>query len=94
MNPRTTDAPPTSGPVPTPRRAGGRLLRWGVNLWLVFHLTAIVIAPASVSPSSELVDSAWELVGPYLQFLYLNHGHHFFAPEPGESTLLAFVAHR
>lgn len=94
MNPRTTDDPSAPGSVPTPRRGGRRLLRWGVNLWLVFHLSAIVIAPASVSPSSELIDSGWEVVRPYLQFLYLNHGHHFFAPEPGESTLLAFVAHR
>ena len=94
VNPRTTDDPSASGPAPAPRPAGRRLLRWAVNLWLVFHLTAIVIAPASVGPSSELVDSGWELVRPYLQFLYLNHGYHFFAPEPAESTLLAFVAER
>ena len=31
---------------------------------------------------------------PYLQILYLNHGYQFFAPEPGESTLLAFEAER
>jgi hypothetical protein len=94
VNPCTTDDPVASGPAPTPRRAGRRLLRWAVNLWLVFHVSAIIIAPASVSPSSDLIGSGWEVVRPYLQFLYLNHGHHFFAPEPAESTLLAFVAHR
>jgi hypothetical protein len=65
-----------------------------VSLWLVFHLSAIIIAPASVSPSSDLVRSAWILFQPYLQILYLNHGYHFFAPEPSESTLLSFVAER
>jgi hypothetical protein len=69
-------------------------LRWAISLWLVFHLTAIVVAPASVRPSSELVQSVWNVVRPYLQILYLNHGYHFFAPEPSESTLLAFVAER
>lgn len=48
----------------------------------------------SVSPSSDLVRSAWNVCQPYLEGLYLNHGYHFFAPEPGESTLLAFVAER
>ena len=26
--------------------------------------------------------------------MYLNHGYHFFAPEPTESTLLSFQAER
>ena len=75
-----------------PRRLGRRALRWAVNGWLVLHVSAIIIAPASVAPSSTLAQSAWEVVSPYLQLLYLNHGYHFFAPEPAESTLLAFVA--
>jgi hypothetical protein len=78
----------------TPRRSGLRLLRWAVNLWLVFHIVAIIVAPASVAPSSRLAQSAWELFQPYLQVLYLNNGYHFFAPDPGESTLVAFVAER
>ena len=77
--------------------SGGRrkkLLRWGINIWLVYHLSAIVIAPAAVAPSSALIESAWAFFQPYLQLLYLNNGYHFFAPEPGESTLLAFKATR
>jgi hypothetical protein len=79
---------------PPPRRIGRRSLRWAVNLWLVLHVSAIVIAPASVAPSSALAQTGWELVHPYLQLLFLNHGYHFFAPEPAESTLLGYVAER
>lgn len=94
VNLRTYEKSATSGPVPTPRRAGRGLLRRAVSLWLVFHVAAIIIAPASVSPSSELVNAAWMVCRPYLQVLYLDHGYHFFAPEPSSSTLLAFVAER
>jgi hypothetical protein len=69
-------------------------LRLAVNLWLVFHLAAIIIAPAAVGPASDLVLSAWDQFQPYLEVLYLNHGYHFFAPEPEESTLLVFEAER
>ena len=71
-----------------------KLVRRAVSLWLAIHLTAIVIAPASVAPTSELILSGWKVLRLYLQVLYLDHGYHFFAPEPGESTLLAFVAER
>jgi hypothetical protein len=62
-----------------------------VNLWLVFHLAGIVIAPWSVPPSSRLVQNSWRFIGPYVQVLFLNHGYHYFAPEPGNSTLVAYV---
>ena len=77
--------------LPRPRR---RYLRLAVNLWLVFHLAAIIIAPAAVGPASDLVLAAWDQFQPYLEVLYLNHGYHFFAPEPEESTLLVFEAER
>ncbi len=68
--------------------------RWAVNAGSCFHVAAIVIAPAAVSPSSDLIQAGWDLFQPYLQLLDLNHGYHFFAPEPGDSTLLAFEAER
>src|SRR4051794_24757037 len=94
VNLGTNHGPMLAATASTPRRAGRRILRWAVNLWLVFHVTAIIIAPASVSPSSDLVRAAWDGFRPYLQFLHLNHGYHFFAPEPSQSTLLAIVAER
>src|SRR5207302_11256649 len=81
-------------PGPAPRPIGPRLVRGAVSVWIVIHRTAIVVAPASVSPSSEIARASWLVFRPYLEALYLNHGYHFFAPEPGESTLLAFVAER
>src|SRR5262249_14062429 len=73
---------------------GRRILKSVVSLILVLHFSAIIIAAASVSPSSDLARSAWKLVQPYLELLYLNHGYHYFAPEPSQSTLLAFEAER
>lgn len=70
------------------------LPRWGrraITCWLLFHLFAIFIAPASVAPASDLARAGWTVCRPYLQTLYLNHGYHFFAPDPGESTLLAYT---
>ncbi len=85
-------------PTTTEAASGGRSrirwIRWCVNLWLIYHLAAIIVAPASVSPSSGLIQSACGVFQPYLELLYLNHGYHFFAPEPTESTLLAYAADR
>jgi len=83
-----------SEPRSVPHRATGRVVRWAVSAWLVFHITSITIAAASVSPSSSLVQSLWRVFRPYLEVLYLNHGYHFFAPEPSESTLVSYVAER
>ncbi len=62
-----------------------------LNLWLVYHLVAIVLAPWSVPPASRLVQNSWRAVGGYDQVLFLNHGYHYFAPEPGNSTLVGYV---
>lgn len=33
---------------------------------------------------------AWRALRPYLEGAYLNHGYHFFAPEPGPSHLVRY----
>lgn len=63
-----------------------------VNVWIVFHLFAMIITPATVGASSLLARRTWQIVSPYPQALYLAHGYHFFAPEPGSSTLLKYSA--
>ena len=85
-------APLDAGP---PRGLERRWFRRVVSVWLVFHLAAIIIAPAAVGPGVRA--GARESAGlfqPYLGLLYLDHGYHFFAPEPAESTLLAYEAER
>lgn len=55
-----------------------------------FHMAAIIIAPWSAPPSSPLAQAAADPFQPYLQAAYLNHGYHFFAPEPGPSHLVRY----
>ena len=94
MTSRTDERAEADEHTLAPRPPRSRLLCWAINLGLALHVVAIVIAPAAVSPSSDLIQAGWDLFQPYLQILDLNHGYHFFAPEPGDSTLLAFQAER
>lgn len=75
-------------------RTDNTLVRSGflvLNLWLAFHLFAIIVCPASMEPSSRLMTTCFEFVSPYLNFLYLDHGFHYFAPDPGASTLVEYT---
>jgi hypothetical protein len=54
------------------------------------HLGAIFVAPASVAPTSPMIYSTWSACSSYLYNTNLNHGYHFFAPEPGASSLLEY----
>lgn len=65
-------------------------LRRSISCLLVFHLFAIVIAPLAVAPCSQLSQKLWSGFRPYLEVLYLNHGYHFFAPDPGPSHLVRY----
>ena len=65
-------------------------LRRAVSIGLALHLFALVLAPLAVAPCSQLTLRLWTAFRPYLQALYLNHGHHFFAPEPGPSHLVRY----
>jgi hypothetical protein len=65
-----------------------------VTALLLLHLTAVVVAPLSVAPTSELFGSMWEVFQPYLEVAFMNHGYHFFAPEPGPSHLIRYEARR
>jgi hypothetical protein len=66
----------------------------GLNVFIVLHLTAILSAPLTVGPSSQTSRRVWDLLSPYLQALYLNHGFHYFAPEPGSSNLVSWSVTR
>lgn len=77
-------------PILSPRRPW---LRGAVSLGLLLHLLAVVLAPLAVAPTSPLWLQAWSVFRPYLQALNLNHGYHFFAPEPGPGHLLRYELH-
>ncbi len=70
--------------LPSPR------LRGIVSILLMLHLTALIAAPMAVAPSSVLSARCWRLFQPYLEGAFLNHGYHFFAPEPGPSHLIRY----
>ena len=87
------DSPTADSETPKPSRRK-RIVFGIINLWLMMHLTAIITAPATVGPSSQTSRTVWEAVAPYLQGLYLNHGFHYFAPQPGSSNLVAWTVTR
>lgn len=64
-----------------------------VSVMLVWHVSAVFLAPLSIPPSSGLVRRVAQ--GPpmqwYLNGLYLNHGYAFFAPDPGDGHLVRYV---
>ncbi|MBX3415562.1 MAG: hypothetical protein KF708_22955 [Pirellulales bacterium] len=63
-----------------------------ISVALAVHLLAVFAGPFSVEPSSMLSGYLWRALRPYLEAAYLNHGYHFFAPEPGPSHLIRYVA--
>ena len=82
-------------PTKTVMRSAVKRRRWMrrlASLFLAFHVAAIIVAPASVEPTSPFWLSGWEIVRPYAQMVFLDQGWNFFSPEPGPSTLISFHA--
>lgn len=90
MNLSTAPIPQSSHPPTDTVWARWPWLRRAVSVGLCLHLLALVIAPLAVAPSSPLWQRAWLLFRPYLEAMNLNHGNHFFAPEPGPSHLVRY----
>lgn len=65
-----------------------------VNIWLVFHLLGVFLPAFSIPPSPEIVRDLYWSLRFYPQAIYMDHGYHFFGPDPGDSTLLRFVARK
>jgi hypothetical protein len=62
-----------------------------VSLLVTWHVAAVFLAPLSIQPSSPLVQElAQHYMQWYLDALYINHGYHFFAPEPGPGHLIHY----
>ena len=62
------------------------------SVLLAFHVLAIAIAPASVPPAPRVAGFLFSAIRPYLELAFLNHGYHFFAPNPGASSLIEYTA--
>ena len=74
---------------------GNSFSRWrlGLSLLIVLQICAVVAEPfrfftRSSRGTSPAADVPRSLLGPYIDFAYLNHGYFFFAPEPGPSHLI------
>ena len=79
------DALPSSDSITWPR-----WVRGFVSVVLVLHLVAIVSAPWAMQPSSVLAQRVFSFFQPYVDLAFLNHGYHFFAPEPGPSHVIRY----
>jgi hypothetical protein len=73
--------------------------KWQLAIFVavVWHLTGVFIEPFHFFSRSEVqfaadttaIRSIWR---PYTQWLYLDHGYFFFAPNPGPGHLLRVIA--
>lgn len=77
-----------------PRRPGrlGPIIRVAISLLIVWHFTGVFLAALSIPVSSPLVmkiaqrpPMQW-----YLDALYMNQGHSFFAPDVGPGHLIRY----
>ena len=95
----STAAPPPKPRPATPQREGsprraGRpalFIRIAFTVFIVWHFTGVFLAGLSVPTSSELVlKVAQGWMQWYLDALYMNQGHSFFAPDVGPGHLIRY----
>jgi len=99
MKPNRPNPPGPERDAPAPQRPRNRkpgqlplAVKLFISLLIVWHVTAVFLAPLSIPPSSPLVVDIAQRppVQWYLDALYLNHGYHFFAPEPSNGHLIRY----
>jgi hypothetical protein len=63
---------------------------------MVFHFTGIFMA--TTAPSTGNLPAPWltvqaftRIYNPYLQFIYQRNAYHFYSPDPGPASILAFL---
>ena len=74
----------------TGRKVLSKQLRGVVSVFLILHLVAIASAPLAMEPASLPAQKVFAFFRPYLDVAFLNHGYHFFTPEPGPSHLIRY----
>jgi hypothetical protein len=60
-----------------------------LSVLLAVHVMALVVCPWSIE-GSPIAQRLWRFYRPYVEVAFLNHGYHFFAPEPGPSHLVRY----
>lgn len=84
----------TSQARPKARKPGQMhiALKLLISLLLIWHVSAVFLAPLSIQPSSPLVQRVAQgsFMQCYLDAIYINHGYHFFAPDPGAGHLIKY----
>ena len=75
------------------RQPPKKLFRFAISILVIGHLLAVLLPPLSFQTRGPLglspaVATLIEPVEGYGQFLYINRGYAFFAPDPGPSHLL------
>jgi hypothetical protein len=90
-----TESPGSSTRSPAPP-IPSRGWRWVISGLLLFHITAVFIAPFAFATSngpgqaSPLAVTVMSLLQPYIDAAFLNHGYFFFAPNPGPAHLVRY----
>ncbi|MCU0710292.1 MAG: hypothetical protein MUF23_18600 [Pirellula sp.] len=84
---KRSNDPPVQGACP-------RTLAWVISLLVGLHMLAVVAEPLRFFSQSDFQSGPefaalrrW--TAPYVEWLYLDHGYFFFAPNPGPSHLVA-----
>lgn len=85
-------ASPSAKSPATSQPAATRLsppLKIVLSVVLGLHVLALVVCPWSIE-GSPIAQTLWRVYRPYVEVAFLNHGYHFFAPEPGPSHLVRY----
>lgn len=81
---QSTAGHPSGGP--------SRMVRVLASVFLAFHVFVLFLYPASNTRTSDTVRNVAQ--SPWLRWyadpLYLNHGHNFFAPDPGAGFIVNY----
>src|SRR3954462_453269 len=87
---------PTREAGSSPRRPGrpATFIRVALTIWILWHFTGVFLAALSVNVTFDLVlHVSQNAHGPmqwYLDALYMNQGHSFFAPDVGPGHLIKY----
>ena len=73
------------------RYAPPKFLFAAVTALILFHFGGIFLATTTPTPAPWVTEQVFtRIYNPYLQFLYLRNAYHFYSPEPGPASVLAF----